>query len=122
MALRFQHKGNELDRATNEDASFLFWVFMIVAVVVAAAFGVHAWLSDESFQSYGKDASAIFVAALVVCLLFSLYSEFRTRTNEIYGMVSAIEKALNASKEGHAELLERLTAVEDKLDAMQRGL
>jgi hypothetical protein len=33
--------------------------------------------------------------------------------------VSAIEEAVNESKEGHAELLERLTAIEEKLTEIQ---
>jgi DNA-binding FrmR family transcriptional regulator len=50
------------------------------------------------------------------------YYEFRIRGKEIDGKVSAIEQAVIASKEGHAELLERLTAIEDKLNSIQREL
>lgn len=122
LALRFQDKDDDVDRAVKEARSASVFAGAFVFVLAAAIGGVVSWLSGDSLRSYEQ-----YIAVGVACLwagwiLVPIYEEFLVRTKEIDGKVSAIEKAVNGSNEGHEELLERLTAIEDKMDAMQREL
>jgi len=113
VALRFQGKSDEIERAAKEERNTP--ALIIIFVLFAAIHGVLAWVQGESFASYAKDLAWLLAFCLTYWILAPFYYEFHIRTEEIDGKVSAIEKAVNASEEAHAELLEKLTAIEDKL-------
>jgi hypothetical protein len=119
MVLRFQ-KRDEVDRAAEETQQTRVMVFLLLLFVVIT--GPVAWFRGESLALYGTQLAWLIGSFFVIWWVPPFYHEFRIRTKEIDGKVSAIEETVNASKEGHAELLERLTAIEDKLDAMQKEL
>lgn len=119
MALRFQKK-DEVDRAAKEARQTGVMVFLLVFLAVIT--GAGAWLSGESLASYERELGFYICCAFVTWLALPIYHEFRIRTKEIDGKASAVEDAVNASKEAHAELLERLIAIERKLDAMRSEL
>ncbi len=113
MALRFQKGRDEVDQEVKEERSIPLHLF--VFVLLASIVGVVSWVSGESLHSYEGKIVFIGVCAWVFWMVFPLYSEFRIRTKEIYGMVSEIEKAISGTKEDHKELLKRLSAIEDEL-------
>ena len=117
MALRFQEK-DDCDQATTgagETAGLL-----IMLVLYAAIDGAFTFFRGESLSSYGKNLAWMTGISVLGWIVLPRYNEIRFRTKETYGKVSAIEEAVNASKGSHAELMERLAAVEGKLDAMRR--
>jgi hypothetical protein len=116
MALRFQ-KVDDVDRAAKEERHTA--VLVIVGVLYAATDGIFAWLRSESLPSYGKNLAGLIAFGFVYWLAAPFYYEFRIRTKEIDGKVSAIEQAVTASREGQAELLERLNLIEGKLAEIQ---
>jgi hypothetical protein len=115
VALRFQEK-DDVDRAAKEERHA--GALLIVLVLYAGIDGAFTWFRGESLASYGKNLAFFIVFGFVFWLIEPFYYDFRFRTKETYGKVSAIEKVVTTSKEGHAELLERLTAIEDKLESM----
>ena len=117
MALRFQDRDDDVDRAAKEERHT--GGLVAVLVLVAVIHGATAWFSGKSLTSYEVDLAWLFGFGFVYWMVVPFYYEFRIRTKEIDGKVSAIEEAGNASKEGHAELLERLTAIEEKLTEIQ---
>ncbi len=117
MALRFQEK-DDCDQAATEERET--GGLLIMLVLYAAIDGAFTFFRGESLASYGKNLAWITGGGLVAWTLLPRYYAFRSRTRETYGKVSAIEEAVNASKKDHAELLERLTAIEGKMDAMRR--
>ncbi len=116
MVLRFQKK-DESDRAAKEERHT--GGLVVVLVLVAVIHGAFAWFSDKSLASYEVDLVWLFGFGFVYWMAAPFYYEFRIRTKEIDGKVSAIEEAVNALREGHAELLERFTAIEEKLTEIQ---
>ena len=127
MSLRSQVK-DEIDKEVEEKkrASLMIdglIVGPIVVVCYSVVFGLFDWFTGKILKLYGQEIggmlAVLLVAAFAGWILFPLYDEFRFRTKEIDGKVSAIEEAVNESKEGHAELLERLTAIEEKLTEIQ---
>ncbi|MGP8259906.1 MAG: hypothetical protein ACLQM6_08140 [Acidobacteriaceae bacterium] len=139
MALRFQNRDDEVDRAAKETRATGAMVFLLV--LAAVIWGAVDWFSGESLASYEKLLALLIGLGFVDWLASPYYHEFRIRTKEIDGKVSAIEKAVNASKEDQADniavtvsriewtvnvskedlakLLERLTAIEEKLTEIQ---
>ena len=127
MSLRSQVK-DEIDKEVEEKkrASLMIdglIVGPIVVVCYSVVFGLFDWFTGKILKLYGQEIggmlAVLLVAAFAGWILSPLYDEFRFRTKEIDGKVSAIEEAVNESKEGHAELLERLTAIEEKLTEIQ---
>ena len=124
MSLRFQ-KEDEVDREIKEkrraDAApaILAWSAILVCYMVGV--GIYDWLNDKSLKSYGQEIgwllAFVFSVIFVDWFLSPIYNEFRARTKEIDGKVSAVEKTVTASKENHSELLEKLTAIEERLEA-----
>jgi hypothetical protein len=122
MSLSFQ-KEDEVDREIKEkrraDASpaILGWTAILACYLVGV--GLYDWLTDKPLKSYGQEIdwplTFVFFIVFAMWFLSPIYNEFRARTKEIDGKVSAIEKVVNASMEGHAELLERLTAIDERL-------
>lgn len=135
MVLRFQER-DEVDRAAKETRATGVMVFVLVLSAVVT--GAVAWFSGESLASYEKVLALYIGLGFVNWLAAPFYHEFRIRTKEIDGKVSAIEEAANALMESHAavtvsriewtvnasredlaELLERLTAIENRLDSIR---
>ena len=117
MALRFQNEHDEVDRAAKESRATGVMVFLLL--ILAVITGAGDWFSGESLAYYEKELAFYIGLAFVTWLAVPFYHEFRIRTKEIDGKVSVIEEALNSSREAQEELLERLIAIEKKLDAMQ---
>jgi hypothetical protein len=142
VALRFQEK-DDVDRVAKESRATGVTVFLLL--VLAVITGAVDWFSGESLASYEKELAFYIGLAFVTWLAAPFYHEFRIRTKEIDGKVSAIEDAVNASKEDHAddiekavtvsriewtvnasredlaELLERLTAIKDAVNASKEA-
>ena len=117
MALRFQ--GNdEVDRQAKEERATGVLVFLVVLLAVIC--GAVDWFSGKSLASYEEELAFYIGLGFLFWFLTPFYYEFRIRTKEIDGKVSAIEEAVTSAKEDRAELLERLAAIEAKLDDIQR--
>ena len=118
--MRFGGKDDDVDQAIKKER----WTVSLIGAVVffAVIDGISAFFSGESLASYGRNLAWLIGFGIVVRIVAPLYYEFRYRTKETDGKVSAIEDALIDAKDGHVELLERLAAIEDKLDAIQREL
>jgi hypothetical protein len=117
MALRFQ--GNdEVDRQAKEERATGVLVFLVVLLAVIS--GAVDWLSGKSLASYEEELAFYIGLGFLFWFLTPFYYEFRIRTKEIGGKVSAIEEAVTSAKEDRAELLARLAAIESKLDDIQR--
>ena len=112
MALRFQEK-DDVDRAIKGESQT--GCLIVILVLLAAITGAFAWFRGDGLASYEKELAFYIGCGFVIWLAAPFYYEFRIRTKEIDGKVSAIEKAVNASEEANAELLEKLTAIEHKL-------
>jgi hypothetical protein len=55
-------------------------------------------------------------------MCFPYYQEFRLRTKELDGKVSAIEAAVSASAEQQEEVISKLTEIENTLNLVLRKL
>ena len=122
MSLRFQKSDeDEVEWQVKKDRVSASWCIFIF-VFFAAVFRLGAWISGESLKSYERELGELIAFLFVVWMISPFYQEFRIRAKEIHGKVSAIEAAVNTAAEKHTELLERFSALEDKLDAMQREL
>lgn len=116
MVLRFQDKDEEVDRAAKRERRSIV-VFVGIGALVM---GLWSWLSGDSLHSYGEFLAFAAVCLWALWMVSPIYYEFQIRTKEIDGKVSAIEAESRAAKEERADLLEKLTAIEEKLDAIWR--
>jgi hypothetical protein len=114
LALRFQDKGDEVDRAAKDERATPVLVFLLV--LIAAIQGVFSWIEGKSLASYGEDLAWLFALGLAYWFFAPFYYEFRIRTKEIDGKVSAIEKSVNSLRDGIAELRDQLQLALEKLD------
>ncbi len=55
-------------------------------------------------------------------LISPLHDKLHFRTKELYLTLSAIEEAVNAAKEHHSELLDKLTAIEERLGELPENV
>lgn len=116
MALRFQDKDDEVDRAAK-----LGWrVPVVVFVVMAAIVGVFAWVSGKSLHSYEQNIAVGIACFWAWWILLPVYWEFRARTKEIDGKVSTIEERVAASAISYADVSRKLSEIDEKLDAIRR--
>ena len=127
MALRFQEKDavdEEVKEQRSDGVRASIAVYGFFFVLLALIFGLFDWFSAKSLKSYGEEIAwflgFLWFISFADWLLSPIYNEFRFRTKEIDGKVSAIEKAVTASKEDQRELLEKLTAIEEKLESCRR--
>ena len=118
MALRFQ-KEDEVDRATKEGRAAGAQLVFLLALF-ALIDGGFAWLGSGSLASYGKSLAGLILCGFVYWIVSPLYCEFRFRTKEIHGKVSAIEKIVVASQDDRAELSEKLAAIVEKLEELSK--
>jgi hypothetical protein len=118
MALRFQKSDDgEIDRAAKEERATP--LLIILLVLFAAIQGGFTWFRGESLTSYAKDLAWWIGFGTAYWMFSPFYYELRIRAKEIDGKVSAIEEAVAALKGDRAELLERLSAIEGKLDLIR---
>src|SRR5271157_6172712 len=103
VALRFQDRDDEIDRAAKEERATP--VLILFFVLFAAIHGVVWWFSGGSLASYAKDLAWMLGFGLAYWMLAPFYYEFRIRTKEILGAVSAV-------MEDQKELQEKLSAIE----------
>jgi hypothetical protein len=94
------HSQDEVDREVNAGKRISRWArwSLILFVLLAVVFGMDAFLTGRSWSKYelvaGVGLFTWFLIVSVDLLLASLYKEFRLRTSEISGKLSAIEKAV----------------------------
>lgn len=124
MALRFQKKGDDVDREVDESKMGLGWLSLGIVLVGGVWFAWDMFIRGDqigvAFRSYAVGcALIIYVAFILERRVDPKFREFRIRTKEIYGMVSEIEKAVSTVKEDQKELLERLSAIEDELRSLR---
>jgi Mg2+ and Co2+ transporter CorA len=120
MVLRFQER-DDVEREMKTARFSVLPMYIVFFVLIAACYALVDWWNDLSLKTYRKDLGSVFVFLCVFWLATALYIEFRARLREIDGKVSEIEKTVNASKEGHAEMLEKLAAIEEKLTEVQQA-
>ncbi|MGA3371689.1 MAG: hypothetical protein ABSC48_08010 [Terracidiphilus sp.] len=121
MFLRFQ-KEDDVDREVKEEnRRTVPWMILFYIGLIAGVFGLSDFLISKLPKSLWEELGVLFAIGFLCWLVVPVYEEFRIRTKEIYGKVSAIEEAVVSAREVHAELLERLTAVEDRLAEMQNS-
>jgi hypothetical protein len=121
MSLRFQ-KEDDVDREVKEENRITVpWMVLFYIGLIAGVFGLSNWLRSQLPESLWEELGVLFAIGFVCWLVVPVYEEFRIRTKEIYGKVSEIEQEVIASKEIHAELLEKLTVVEERLAEIQNS-
>jgi len=118
MALLFQEK-DEIDREIEKSQRRLPVGSLAAIAFFAVFFGVADLLSGISLKEYEETIAVCIATVFAFWLISPLYGELRFRAKETYGKVSAIEEAMKVSKEHHAEFLQRLTAIEEKMTEIQ---
>lgn len=118
MALRFQGI-TPLDEAAKENTKSHFRWGVAFFVLFALILGVTYLVSGGSLHSYKEDLGSAITTIFVFWLVFTIYDDFRARTNEIYGTVAEIEKTVSAVKEDQKELLDKLSAIEEALSSLK---
>lgn len=93
MALRFQDKHDEVDRAAKESRGTGATIFLLL--VLAVMTGAVDWFSGTSLASYEKELALCIVVAFFTWLAAPFYYELRIRTKEIDGKASALLEILN---------------------------
>ena len=114
MSLRFQSENDEVDQAVKNESHTVMLVFILG--FIATIDGVFEWFQGKSLAEYGKNLGWWIGFGLAYWLACPFYNEFRFRTKELDGKVSAIEQTVIAFKEYHGELIEKLESIEQKLD------
>jgi hypothetical protein len=118
MSLRFQRE-DDVDCEVKEGRRRTPWIILFFIVLFAAVSGLGDWLSGQSLKSFGEEIVGAIGFGFVWWLVDPIYEEFRVRTKEIDGKVSAIESSMVESKERDTELLRRLKAIETRLDEIR---
>ncbi len=92
----------------------------IIAILVlfAVVGGLVFWLRGV-FRGYEYYLGWLIALFFIVQVVGPFIFELRARLKEINGVVSVIESKLNESKDRNTELLERLTAIENRLDEIR---
>lgn len=133
MALRFQKK-DDVDREVSERRRDPLWGIVIGGALylsIRALLGWIGWGKGESLKSYGEDVVWLIAIGFLFWLVSPLYYEFRIRTKEIDGKVSAIEAAVNTHREGQRsetepfnanKVMEKLAAIEERLNELSEKL
>lgn len=117
MSLHFQRQ-DEVDRVVKEQRRRARWPIAFVLALFAVS-GIIDWLDGKSIKSFGFGLELVIVLCWLVWLVGPIFHAFSIRTKETYGMVSAIESSMTDLKERDAELLKRLTAIENRLEEIQ---
>ena len=132
MALRFQKK-DDVDREVSERRRDPLWGIVIGGALylsIRALLGWIGWGKGESLKSYGEDVVWLIAIGFLFWLVSPLYYEFRIRTKEIDGKVSAIEAAVNTHREGQRsetepfnanKVMEKLAAIEERQTSFRRN-
>ena len=118
MPLRFQ-ASDEVDAVIRRDR-LGFKAALILLFALGTGFAIVGWLRGDSLNTFAKDCFAVWAGLIVwVWGVLPIYFEFRARAKEIYGMVSTIEQATIAANRERADLLEKLAALEGKVDSIR---
>lgn len=116
MTLRFQ-KADEIDREVNEERKINRWMIPSLLAFIVAVFGIGDWLRGDSRSFWEKVAGAIAFGWLWL-LISPVYQEFRIRTKEIYGKVSAVEEKLDEMQNMLEQRIDELhQKIENKLES-----
>jgi hypothetical protein len=118
MPLRFQ-EDDEVDRRVTETRKAALWLIGGILVLAAAWYGLDDWMHGGSIKKYALELGGMIAVCWLGWVLYPIYQEFRIRTKEIDGKVSAAELALEQSNERYTLLLDRLAAIEKRLDEIQ---
>ncbi len=122
MTLRFQ-KDDEVDREVRATRHFPWWTFILVFAVIGVSDGMVSLVTGRGLAKFESDLGEAlafsFVLALAEGFLAPFYKEFRFRTKETGGKVSAIEETVAALGGGVAELREQLREIQHKLDELE---
>lgn len=118
MLLRFQ-EDDEADRETAKKRTRALYFIAFFLILYLAVCGLGDWLAGQSLKSFAEAFGGLIVICCLGGLIYPVYHEFRIRTKEIDGKISAIESAIYESKERNTELLKRLTAIENRLDEIR---
>jgi len=111
-------------REVKSQRRFPWSTFIWVLVLLGVVSGIVSFATHRSLEEFERELGGIVAFSWVLAcaeeLLAPFYREFRFRTLEIDGKLSAIEELIIASKKEHAELLQRLATIEDKLDSIHQ--
>jgi hypothetical protein len=118
MSLNF-HEDDDVDLEFEENRRANLWTALFYFVFFSAIWGLIDWLKGQSLNFFLEDIGVTFAIVVLLWVVFPFFMKFRIRTKVIYGMVSAIEGALEEAKERDYELLKRLTAIENRLNEIQ---
>ncbi len=120
MPLRFQ-EDDDVDRRVTEMRKAALWLVVGIVVLAAAWYGLDEWMHGGSITRYAIELGGLIAVCWLGRLLYPIYHEFRIRTKEIDGKVTATEVALEEISDRYALLLDRLAAIEKKLDEVQEA-
>lgn len=118
MSLRFQDE-DEVDRRVSETKRTTFWLIAAILLLAAVWYGLDAWSRGASLGKFVIELGGLIAVCWVGWVSYPIYLEFRIRTKEIDGKISAAEAAMNETNERYLELLHRLAAIETRLDDIQ---
>jgi hypothetical protein len=120
-ALGLRGKGDEFDGEAKEAVvtELLFGIPFVL--LFAVAIGVLAWIRGESLASYGRKMAWLIAVVVAYWILAPIYYELRIRAKAIYGKVSAIEQTTVALQEEREELLDKLAAIQERLDSIVKS-
>jgi cytochrome c biogenesis protein CcdA len=96
MALRFQDKCEEVDKAVKDERRSWFFGFVFVFVTMAVISGVGSWFSGATLHAYERDTAEMFAFYVVLWIGSCAHSEFRIRMNATFGAVSELQGTLSA--------------------------
>jgi hypothetical protein len=111
MTLRFQ-KQDEIDWEVKRKEGASIWLICGIGLLLYLASKV---LPYGFWRPYAGPIAFLLMLWFLSRMVFHVYHEFRSRIKEIDGKVSAIEVAVIASKKDHAELLEKLHGIDERL-------
>jgi hypothetical protein len=121
MPLRFQ-EDDEIDRRVTEVRKAAMWLIVGILVLAGVWYGLDEWMHGGSIMRYALELGGLVGACWLGWVLYPIYQEFRIRTKEIDGKLSAAEKALEQSNDRYNLLLDRLAAIERRLDEIQNAM
>jgi cytochrome c biogenesis protein CcdA len=96
MALRFQDKREELDKAVKDERRGALFAFVFSLVIMAVISGVDSWISGATLRAYEKDTAEMVAFYVVLWIGYCAHSEFRIRMNATFGAVFELQSALSA--------------------------
>ena len=115
MGLRFQGKNSDMERAVKAERIGLI---VLLLVLIAGLMAVTSRVKGESLRVYEEAIGIEFVCFAVLWFVWPPCYEILAWAREIHGIVTGIEKSVDAVREDHRVLLERLNSFEKELHSM----